>query len=126
MTKRFLSASATAVVTTKMINTPAGRFARDAATARGARRFPARPAGRETSPTGVGEMIIGGRHIRGRTRLLIIQRPGINKLVLIIVAAGASLTVVAAVGLDVCSDCHKIIFRLPGPRHRDDHGNGDA
>jgi hypothetical protein len=31
-------------------------------------------------------MIIGGRHIRGRTRLLIIQRPGINKLVLIIVA----------------------------------------
>jgi hypothetical protein len=68
-------------------------------------------------------MIIGGRHIRGRTRLLIIQRPGI---VLIIVAAGASLTVVAAVGLDVCSDCHKIIFRLPGPRHRDDHRNGDA
>ena len=35
------------------------------------------------------------------TRLLIIQRPGINKLVLIIVAAGASLTVVAAVDLDV-------------------------
>ena len=71
-------------------------------------------------------MIIGGHHIRGGTRLLIIQRPGINKLVLIIVAAGASLTAVAAVDLDVCSDCHKIIFRLPGLRHRDDHGNGDA
>jgi hypothetical protein len=42
MTKRFLSASATAVVTTKMINTPAGRFTRDAATARGASRFPRR------------------------------------------------------------------------------------
>jgi hypothetical protein len=31
MTKRFLSALATAAVTTKMINTPAGRLARDAA-----------------------------------------------------------------------------------------------
>jgi hypothetical protein len=46
-------------------------------------------------------MIIGGRHIRRGTHLLIIQRQGINRLVLIIVAAGASLTVVAAVDLDV-------------------------
>jgi hypothetical protein len=60
-------------------------------------------------------MIIGGRHIRRGTHLLIIQRPGINRLVLIIVAAGASLTVVAAVDL-TCSDCHKIIFRLPRTR----------
>jgi hypothetical protein len=45
--------------------------------------------------------IVGGRHIRRGTDLLIIQRP----LVLIIVAAGAGLTVGVAVDLDV--------YRLP-------------
>ena len=66
-------------------------------------------------------MIIAGRHIQRGTHLLIIQRP----LVLIIVAAGAGLTVGVAVDLDV--------QRLPqdhlpfvDTRHRDDHGDGDA
>jgi len=45
--------------------------------------------------------------------------------VLIIVAAGAGLTVGVPVDLDV-QRLHKIIFRLSGPRHGDDHGDGDA
>ena len=70
-------------------------------------------------------MIIGGRHIRRGTDLLIIQRPSINQLVLIILAAGAGLTVGVAVDLDV-QQLPQDHLPLVGTRHRDDHGDGNA
>ena len=50
LTKRVLSASATAVVTTKMVITAAGGFARDAAAAGGARRSLGEAAGAAATP----------------------------------------------------------------------------
>jgi hypothetical protein len=134
LTQRFLSQLAAAVVTTKMINTPAGRFARDAA-AGGARRFSQRGRrcpGDTCLPCKTGRA--GNQPNRDRVddhrwpphpaqhSPANHPAPG-QELVLIIVASGAGLTTGVAVDPDV--------QRLPADHCRahdngDDHGDGDA